>query len=1047
MFNRMIQKTLENSRFILFIFLCLGLLGGFAAKKLPIDAVPDITPTQVIVNTKTEALDPEQIEKTVTYYIETEMAAIPNIDTVRSLSRFGLSQVVITFKEGTNIYLARQLVSERIQNIKENLPNGLNPEMGPISTGLGEIVLFTVLPKNDTNIKKRTEKEWLLYLRTVTDFLIRPYLKANIRNIADVDVIGGYKKQVHIDILPDKLLKHGISVNDILEKLEGIGENFGGGYIQRGGKQIIVRTNGMIENIETLEDVPIRLGIFGRPVLLKDVAIIREDHMERVGAATFEGKETVIGAVFLLMGENSREVALESERVIQEIPLPSDVKIKVIYSRAFLVNETIKTVITNLSEGAILVILILLLVIGNFRASLLVSIAIPACMLYTLIAMYGINLSANLISLGAIDFGLLVDGSVVIVENVMRKLQENINSIKENKDKIKIIKDAVVEVYSPVTYGLLIVIGVYIPILALEGIEGKMFRPMASSVIFALGFSLIVAIILMPSLSYLFIKVGSLKKEGSFIFRMIEKAFEPILHFILKFKLPVVLLALVFAFVCIFTYSRMGSDFIPPLDEGDMSLGLVRNSNISLKESLSQQKKIEVLIKMSPEVISTYARTGTAESATDPMGVNMSDTYVILNKDKDNWRDVNGRRITKYEIFQEIQKRIETNLPEQEIGYTQPIELRFNEILEGSRADISLRIYGKSLEKLLEYQERAKEILEEIPGASTVELDAITALRKGKFLDIKLDYTKINLYGLALHDVNMGVKSTMRGIELGSFYEFDWRFPIVLRLAEEYRNDPKRIASIPVSLPEGGSLSLNELTSIKNEEKVSNIARAGSRRYAAVAVNLQGRDVLSYVEEAKRKVSKGINLSEGYYFYWGGQFRNLQKARARLAIIIPITLIGIFFFIYRSFGNIVQAILVFFAIPFAMTGGILSLYFRGMNLNISASIGFIALMGIGILDSMVLVSFFNDLRKKGMSVREAVKEGTLIRLRPVITTSVVAGLGFIPMAFNTGMGAEVQRPLATVVIGGLITSTSLTLILLPILYDSVESFLEKRRTT
>ncbi len=1042
MFNYIIQKNLENSRFILVVFLCFAILGIFVTKNLPIDAVPDITPTQVIVNTRTGALDPEQIEKTVTFYIETEMAAMPGIDSVRSLSRFGLSQVVITFKEGMDIYLARQLVSERIQKLKESLPSGLSPGMGPISTGLGEVVLFRVDAKKGSKLEKKSKKEQLLYLRTITDFTIKPYLKANIRNIADVDVIGGYKKQIHIDILPDKMKKLGINVNDILHKLENIGDNFGGGYIQRDGKQIIVRTNGIIENLSAIEKVPIRLGIFGNSIKLRDVAIIREDHMERIGAATFGGEETIIGTIYLLMGENSREVALESVKKIAKIPLPSNVEIQIVYSRVYLVNATIKTVITNLSEGAILVIFILLVVIGNLRASLIVSIAIPACMIYTLIIMYGVKISANLISLGAIDFGLLVDGSVVIVENIIRKLEENVEVIKNKKDKMRVIREAVLEVYSPVSYGLLIVMGVYIPILALQGIEGKMFRPMAFSVLFALGFSLIVALILMPSLSYLFIKKDSLKKEGSLLFRIMEKIFHHVLNFILKMKLPVIISALVFASFCIIAYFRMGTDFIPPLDEGDMSLGIVRDSNISLNESLKQQKKIESLINLSPEVIATFARTGTAEAATDPMGMNMSDTYVILNKDRETWRKNNGKRITKYEIFQEIYERIEKNVPDQEIGYSQPIEQRFNEILEGSRADISLRIYGKDLEKLLEYQKEAKGILEALPGTSTVELDAITALRKGKFLDINLNYSKINLYGLSLNDVNMGVKNTMSGIELGSFYEYDWKFPIVLRLAEELRGDPKRIASIPISLPNGGSIPLKTITQISYKDRVSNIARANSKRYAAVAVNLQDTDVLSYVKEAKRKIAEKIQLPEGYYFYWGGQFQNLQKAWARLVIIIPITLIGVFFFIYRSFRNITQAILVFCAIPFAMTGGILSLYFRGMNLNISASIGFIALMGIGILDSMVLVSFFNELRKKGKTIRESVYEGTIIRLRPVLTTSIVAGLGFLPMALNTGMGAEIQRPLATVVIGGLVTSTSLTLILLPILYDSIESFFE-----
>lgn len=488
---------------------------------------------------------------------------------------------------------------------------------------------------------------------------------------------------------------------------------------------------------------------------------------------------------------------------------------------------------------------------------------------------------------------------------------------------------------------------------------------------------------------------------------------------------------------------RMGSDFIPPLDEGDMSIGFVRDPNIGIDESLRQQKLIETTISKIPEVELVFSRTGTAESATDPMGVNMSDTYVMLKKDKDTWRKVNGITIEKYAIYKEIKEKLDKLVPEQEMGYTQPIELRFNEILEGSRADVSLRIFGRDLEKLLEYQEKARDILRKIPGSSSVELDAITALRRGHYLNINLDYNAIARYGLSLPEVNSVVKTSMSGVELGSFYEYDWRFPIVLRLSEEYRNDVKEIEKIPVGFPEGGSIPLNSISKIRYESQISNIARSNARRYAAVAVNLQGRDVESFVLEAKEKVAKELKLPEGYYTYWGGQFKNLEKAKARLALIVPATLIVVFLLILKTFGNVKHALLVYSAIPFALTGGVLSLYFRGMSLSISASIGFIAMIGIGTLDSMVLISFFQHLKEEGKTVRETVIEGTMTRLRPVITTSIVAGLGFLPMAINTSMGAEVQRPLATVVIGGLVTSTSLTLILLPVLYELSEK--DKRK--
>lgn len=1041
---------LQNSKTIIILFLVLAIFGVLAALQLPIDAVPDITPTQIIVNTKTGALEPQQIEKTITYYIESEMAGIPGIDSVRSLSRFGLSQVILTFEEGIDIYWARQLVLERIQNIKENLPAGVNPEMGPISTGLGEIVLFRIFAKKGSPLSLKPEKERLLYLRTITDYLVRPYIKSHLKKIADVDILGGYKKQIHIDLIPDRLLQYGLSVNDVIKKLETIGENFGGGYIQRDGKQILVRTSSKIGSLKHLKQLPIHLNLYGQPIVLKDLAYVREDSLERVGFATYRGQESVFATIFLLLGENSREVSLNANEVIQEIPLPADTDIEVIYNRSELVNATIKTVIKNLAEGALLVVLILFFVVGNLRASFLVSLAIPLCMLYTLFVMKGLDISANLISLGAIDFGLLVDGSIVVIENVLRKMQQVDESLNFQQ-RLTLISESLREVASPVSYGLLIVMGVYIPILALQGIEGKMFRPMAMSVLIALGFSLLVAMILMPSLSLLFLgqkkKSKGAKEKESLFFRFLKKGFQPVLMFCLRFKLFVLLLAIAFAIFSFFIYSRMGSDFIPPLDEGDISLGIVRDAEISLDESMRQQKIVEKQILKTPEVITTFARSGTAESATDPMGVNMSDTYVILNKDRSTWRQIDGQRITKIQIYEEIKKNIlSLNLPEQELGYTQPIELRFNEILEGSRADISLRIYGKSLDILYDYQEKARDVIQNIPGTISVELDGITALRKNNFLDIDLDYRKINLYGLDIHDVNTAVQFTMQGIELGSFYEYDWRFPIVMRLAEEYRNDPRHIAQIPVSLPDGGNLPLSRITDIQSTRKVANIARSGSRRYAAVAINLKDRDIVSYVQEAKQKIQKELPLPEGYQFYWGGQFKNLQRARARLAIIIPITLLGVFLFIYKTFGNFRQTIMVYLAIPFAMTGGILVLNLRGMNLNISASIGFIALMGIGVLDSMVLVSFFNDLRKSGMDLTQAVREGTMIRLRPVITTSIVAGLGFLPMALNTGMGSEVQKPLATVIIGGLVTSTSLTLLLLPLLYESIESRFGKKNT-
>ncbi|MCB1156723.1 MAG: efflux RND transporter permease subunit, partial [Leptospiraceae bacterium] len=600
MLNLLIEKFLENRITVLFFFLVFVIFGLFAVKQLPIDAIPDITPTQVMVNTKTGALDPEQIEKTVTYYIETEMAGIPKVRDVRSLSRFGLSQVVIVFEEGTDIYWARQLVLERIQNIKDKLPGGLNPELGPISTGLGEIVLFSVDAKKDTELWKKPEKERLIYLRTITDFVVRPFLKSHIPNIADIDVTGGYKKQVHIDIQPEKMIQYGLTFHEVIAKVESLGDNFGGGYIQNEGKQIIVRTNGLINNLEAIRKLPVKLNFYGKAIQLGDIALIREDHMERVGAAILEGKETVVGTVFMLLGANSREVSQNAVKAIHEIPLPSDVQIRVVYDRSFLVDATIKTVINNLSEGAILVIIVLLMVLGNFRAAIIVSLAIPICMVFALTAMKHLNISANLLSLGAIDFGLLVDGSVVVVENIIRKLQIA-KRTESQTSSFQIILEACKEVVQPVTFGLVIVMVVYIPILSLEGIEGKMFKPMAVSVFMALIASLIVALFIMPIFSFFLLKRDKMSHKDSFVFHYVQKGFSPLLNFALKFKILVLTIAFLFGSLCLFLYMRMGSDFIPPLDEGDMSIGFVRDPNIGIDESLRQQKLIETTISKIPE--------------------------------------------------------------------------------------------------------------------------------------------------------------------------------------------------------------------------------------------------------------------------------------------------------------------------------------------------------------------------------------------------------------------------------------------------------------
>jgi cobalt-zinc-cadmium resistance protein CzcA len=1033
--TRILEWTLKN-RVAVTVFFALGAaVGLYALTTLPVDAVPDITPVQVMVNTKTGALDPEQAEKTVTFPIETEMSGIAHVKEVRSLSKYGLSQVVINFEDGTDIYWARQQVSERLQSVQGELPEALSPELAPITTGLGEVVMYVVQAKPGTILAGKPEKERLLYLRTIQDFVIAPYLKRSAKNVAEVDSTGGYKKEIHIEIFPEKLEAHGLSIEQVVERLEGLGENFGGGYIQPAGKQVIVRTSGRLHDLKSIGSLSVKLDVSGRPIPLSSVAEVREDYSQRMGGATYDGEETVLGTVLMLSGANSRQVALDTEQALQSVPLPPDVETKLLYSRSYLVNATLKTVAKNLAEGAALVIVILLLILGNFRAAVFVSLAIPLSMLFGVIGMKWFGISASLMSLGAVDFGLLVDGAVVMIENALRRLEEHQGPLDHEK-RFNLILDSASEVIKPVGLGLLIIMLVYVPILSLEGIEGKLYHPMAVTVLMALGASLLVAVFLMPVLAYFFLrppKGGG--KEEKFVYRGLKKLYQPVLDLSLSRPWAAILPSLVLIVAAFFIFQRMGGDFMPPLDEGDMVINLTRESDIGVDASLALQRKSDNVIKQFGEVEHVFSRIGTPESATDPMGVHLSDTFVILRKDHSHWKKgPNGKARSKKELYDSIKDALEKETPGQDVNENQPIEMRFSEIMEGSRADVTLRIYGKDLPVLLGLLEKAIAILKDVPGTEEVEMDALTALRKSPVLSAEPNYTAIARYGLDVHHVNRLLEAAMGGKEVGSFYEHQWRFPVVLRVEEASRENIESIKSLPVGLPDGGTIPLHKVANFERTEEVTTIAHDYSQRYAAVAVFLSGRDIQSYVKEARKVIGDKLELPEGYNVSWGGQFKNLERARSRLILIVPLVLLGIFIVLWRAFGSFSQAILVYTAVPLAMTGGVFALAMRGIPLSVSASVGFIALMGIAILNSMVLVTFFNQLRLKGMSAHQSAREGALVRLRPVAMTALVASLGFVPMALNTGIGAEVQRPLATVVIGGLVTSTLLTLIVVPALY-------------
>ncbi|MBI2606295.1 MAG: efflux RND transporter permease subunit [Deltaproteobacteria bacterium] len=1038
MLNQLVESALKSRLWVFTIFLAVCALGLLATKNLPIDAVPDITNVQVVVNTKTGALDPGKIEKLVTYPIETEMAGIPGVEDIRSLSKYGLSQIVIIFEDRTNIYFARQLVAERLQNVRSNLPDGLSPQLAPVTTGLGEVLMYVVEPKAGSALAAKPERERLLYLKEVQEYVIKPQLK-KLSGVAEVDTNGGLTKQIHIDVFPERLERNGLSLEKFISKIDSVGESFGGGYIQKEGTQIIIRATGQVVGLETIKNLPLALNVGGRAIRIRDVADVSAEGALRVGAATTEGEETVLGTVLMRIGANSREVSLSAEKVLlNEIKLPDGVAVSVVYSRSHLVNSTIHTILKNLAEGAALVVIVLLLLLGNLRAALIVTVAIPVSMLFALKGMETGGISANLMSLGAIDFGLLVDGAVVLIENIIRQFEELRGRKIDRKEKFQIVLSASREVMKPLVFGLFIIMLVYVPILYLEGVEGKMFRPMAATVLLALGASLFVALFLMPALAYLFIPDRIEHGKEPWLFRQIHRLYEPALKFSLSRRWLVGAVIVLPALLALLLFFRLGSDFVPQLDEGDLLINLTRETRQDIDTSVHWQKRAEKIISKFEEVERVFSRMGTPEIALDPMGPHLADTFVVLKRDKSQWPLVDGKPRTKEQLFEAMKEELEKDNPKQEISSTQPIEMRLNEILEGSRADVSLRIFGPDLDKLLDYSTKAQEILSSVKGTSSIESDPLTALTKSPVLDVVLNYEKMAGLGISLKDVNGILEASMSGREVGSYYEEDRRFPVILHLDESLRNNTAEISKLPVGLPEGGTIPLSSVTEIKQRDQVTTIARSAARRYSAVSIFLKDRDIGSFVAEAKQRIESELKLPPEYELSWGGQFKNLEKAKSRLMVIVPAILAVILLLLLKSFGTLRHTLLVFSAIPFAMVGGVFALYLRGINFSVSAAVGFIALTGVATLNSMVMVSFFNQLRSMGTTIKITVFKGALTRLRPVVMTAMVASFGFIPMAFNTGAGSEVQRPLATVVIGGLATSTILTLIVVPVLYSWIE---------
>lgn len=1021
--NSLLTYILKSKVTILSLAIAVSVWSAWSIKDLAIDAVPDITNVQVVINVKTHALDPENIELQITRPLEMELSSVPSLIDMRSISKFGLAQVTLIFEDGTDLYWARQQVSERMSAI--DLPEGVSVELAPITTGLGEVYMYTLVTTPESKLHSLSDKERLTELRTIQDYVVKPHLK-KVQGIADIDSNGGFVKQIHINFFPKKMESFGITIQQLLTKLRSIGVSAGGGYIQTSNEQVIVRTNPIMKTLDTISNLSLGISTSGRPILVSDVAEVRVDHSLRVGAATISGKEGVLGTALMRIGSNGRKVVDGIEESLKSLKLPDGVKLQPLYTRKFLVDNTIKTVSTSLAEGAILVILVLLILLGNFRAAFIVTLAIPISMVVAMKGMSLLGITGNLMSLGAIDFGLLVDGSVVIIESILARMA--IQGISKTQSKAALIKETCIEVMPPVIAGILLIMAVYIPILTLEGVEGKMFKPMALTVLMALGASLVTAIFIMPILAQMFLKEES-HQDGldhdTWFFRKIKKAFIPLFELVLNKPKPFFGGALILLLVSGFILSRLGSDFVPELDEGDLVLGVTRSARIGIDASVHEQTKMETLLKDYPEVNMIFARLGTPESATDPMGVNLVDTFIILEKDRSKWRFK-----SKDDLILSLIKKLKENFPNADVSSTQPIGMRFNEMLEGSRADISLRIYGDDLKALYQFGEKAKGIIQPIKGVESIEQDPLTALRQGPVLDINPNFSQLGLYGITLEELNNTVGLSLAGLTLGNFIQENVKYPIVLHLDEQLRDNPKEILKLPIDLPMGGTIPLEKVASISEEEKITTIARQWGKRYSAISINISGRDIGSLVEEAKKEITEKLGLLPNYELSWGGQFKNLERANARLMIIVPITLLGVFLILLKVFGGIGPTLLVFSSVPFAGVGGVLALYIRGINFSVSAGVGFIALIGIALLNSLVLISVLIK-ESEFTPIEQAVRLGTLSRLRPVLMTALVAGLGFIPMAMNTGIGSEVQRPLATVVIGGLLSSTFLTLFLLP----------------